>query len=69
MHPATPKTLSNHYFKAWPQERHCGRRFAFSVPHDWQRLYIVRANQFVMSALTISIPANTATLNNVSFNS
>jgi len=51
-----------------PQERHCVRRLAFSVPHGTQRKYIVRANQDVMIALRPRIAINTTAFSSHSFN-
>ena len=56
------------YFISTPHERQCVRRFALSVPQDVQRLYIVRANQLVMRALTTRMPASRRRLRSVSFN-
>ena len=52
---------------AW-QERHAERRRALRVPHARQRMYIVRANQPVMRALTPSMPTSTAAFKRKSFN-
>ena len=49
-----------------PHWRHWLRRLAFSVAHFAQRLYILRANNSVSTALAPSIPANTATFSTVS---
>ena len=49
-------------------ERQLARRRALSVPQASQRLYIVRANQFVISALKKSMPRSSATLSRVSLN-
>ena len=43
------------------------RRRALSVPQPAQRIYIVRANQAVMSALKPSIPISTTRFSNRSF--
>ena len=49
-------------------ERQRARRFALSVPQDAQRLYIVRANQFVTMALAASITTRTTMLRSVLLN-
>jgi hypothetical protein len=49
-------------------ERQFERRFALSVPQDAQRLYILRANQFVTTALATSIATNTTMLRSVLLN-
>jgi hypothetical protein len=48
-------------------ERHSLRLRALRVPHDAQRMYIVRVNQVVMNALTPSIPIRTAAFKRKSF--
>ena len=50
------------------QLRHSLRRLALRVPHDKQRTYIVRANQFVMNALPPRIKMSTAAFRRKSFN-
>ena len=57
-----------HYLISREQARQCVRRLALSVPHSGQRVYIVRANQLVISALTTRMPPRTATLKSASFN-
>jgi hypothetical protein len=49
-------------------ERQCVRRLALSVPQSAQRLYILRANRLVMTALKTRMPPMTAMLKSVSFN-
>jgi hypothetical protein len=61
--------VSVHVWSELPHERHASRRWALSVPQRVQRLYIVRANQLVKSALAIKMTARTPMLMSVSFNS
>lgn len=56
------------HFTSTPHVRQCVRRFALSVPHAAQRLYIVRANQFVTTALAASIKTRTSMLRSVLLN-
>ncbi len=55
-------------FNSTSHVRQFFRRFALSVPHDSQRLYIVRANQFVTTALAASITTRTTMLSSVLLN-
>jgi hypothetical protein len=49
------------------QERHSLRLRALRVPQAEQRMYMVRANQLVMNALTPSIKIRTAAFSKKSF--
>lgn len=56
------------YRSTLSHERHCVRRRAFSVPHEAQRKYIVRANQEVMIALKPRIAISTTVFRRNSLN-
>lgn len=58
-----------HYRRASSHDRHCVRRFAFKVPHEMQRRYMLRANQDVMTALNPRMAISTTAFRSSSFNS
>jgi hypothetical protein len=63
-----PFLISRYNLISTLHERQCVRRFALSVPQEAQRLYIVRANQFVTTALAASIRTRTSMLRSVLLN-